>query len=262
MCSSLANRPKAPSFGMRGLFLLLFSITSSHAGMLSASFGAGDGGSDELSAYSVRRGTNFTNCFGLTDCFVTAAVPVSLGDGSFMEATARATIDSRSLFIKTQVTAYDYCNAGPGPEACMGMLGYASFGEYFYVDAPYSGMLLFDMQTDSQPITRMHIPITRGVNAVMPLKVETTLLYDVDSGLTADHAENTVSIANIQIVPEPVTAPWVLGGLCTSIALAEGRRRAGSGKGLSPRVHFPGKLFGSLSRGSYVWPAFMSVRVW
>ena len=91
------------------------------------------------------------------------------------------------------------------------------------------------MQRDGLDVIRMTFPVTSGFQAVMPLSVGTRLDFHNESlEHKIMHAENSVSITGIEIVPEPGSWALTFLGLCVFAPLL--RRRVKQSKDESPSL--------------------------
>lgn len=220
--------------------MLLFVVALAHAASLTPTFGNSMTG--PYSVYwggSIRHTSFHGRCNSITDCVGLTGGPtdqeeigenVCYGEGRLH---VRATITPGSLFVSTSVEAWGaaecllpVCESAPtfpvGP-------GYAYFGNSLHVDAPAAGIVVFNMQTDGQLPVRMIFPVSKGLQAVMPLSVFTMMDFYIDSpGLSDAFLEHSVRITDVPIVPEPMMASLVFGGLVLTAALAQVRRGRGA----------------------------------
>ncbi|QOY89326.1 hypothetical protein [Paludibaculum fermentans] len=220
------KRTRASSL-LVGCVLLLLTASVSLAARLNPLLVNGT-----MVAYGYGGGFNVLGCSGAgyVDCVVSGVGYDFPSDGQYeytgtVRGTARVLVTPRILYASAQV--YGYVSAlcllpvCPSPPLTGGIASAEFYGD-FYVISPGEGILTFKMSTDGRPPVRIVLPVSEGLQMVMPLDVYTQMQFYIDSGtFKYDSLEHSVLISDIRIVPEPMTASLVFAGL--ALAVAKGR---------------------------------------
>lgn len=146
-----------------------------------------------------------------------------------VNGVARGSITPGALYASTEVVGYGTANCVlPVCENApkFGGIGYAVLDGDLYVDAPTDGIVTFLLQNDEQSPVRMNFPVTQGRQFIMRINLSAFMVFVINSEPYREQSfGHSLRITDVQIVPEPATAPLVFGGLVLTAAMVRLRKR-------------------------------------